>query len=205
MTTVNRTPAAVARAVILAVAFGAAMSTGALAQQKPPQPGPLQGGATRILVIDQRALLAQSKVGKDILRQRDAYLQQARNQLQAQYQQIQNDGRALQQQMAILSPAAKKQKIAALEGRQRALQQQAQLRENQIQGGILQAQQKVSIALGPILQGIMQERGGQLLIDKNAVLYSTVNVDVTPIAIQRLDQKMPSVKVGLVNPPQQGR
>jgi len=192
----------VARALLLAAAIGGATTMAANAQQKPPA-GPLPGGATRILVLDQRALLAQSKVGKDILRQRDAYLQQARNQIQAQVQAIQNEGRALQQQMAILSPAVKKQRIAALQAKERNLQQQAQVRENQIQGGILKAQQQVSVALGPILQGIMQERGGQLLIDKAAVLFSSVNVDVTGIAVQRLDQKMPTVKVGLVTLPQQ--
>lgn len=190
--------ASVARAILLAAVLGGATSIAAEAQQAP---APVSAG--KILVLDQRALMAQSKVGRDILRQRDAYLQQARNQLQGQYQAIQNEGHTLQQQMAILSPAAKQQKVQALQARERALQQQAQVRENQIQGGLVKAQQQVSQALGPILQGIMQERGAQLLMDKAAILYSNVNVDVTGIAIQRLDQKMPSIKVTLVSVPQQ--
>ena len=52
-------------------------------------------------------------------------------------------------------------------------------------------------ALGPILKGIMLERGANMLLDRNAVILSTVDVDVTQTAIQRLNQKMPTVKVNL--------
>jgi len=60
----------------------------------------------------------------------------------------------------------------------------------------------VERALGPVLQGIMVERGANLLLDRNAVVMGTdPAVDVTALAVQRLDQKMPSIKVELVPPP----
>ncbi|MBV9063203.1 MAG: hypothetical protein JOY77_09795 [Alphaproteobacteria bacterium] len=43
----------------------------------------------------------------------------------------------------------------------------------------------------------MQERGANLLLDRGAVVYGTGNFDITPVAVQRLDQRMPSVKVQL--------
>jgi hypothetical protein len=76
-----------------------------------------------------------------------------------------------------------------------------QTRQSQIQGGVLQARQQVEKALGPILQGILRERHANLLFDRNAIVLGTVNVDITGVAVQRLDQKMPYVKVNLVNPP----
>ena len=61
----------------------------------------------------------------------------------------------------------------------------------------VQARQSVEQALGPILQGIMVERGANMLVDRNAVVLSTVDVDITATAIQRLNQKMPNIKVNL--------
>jgi Skp family chaperone for outer membrane proteins len=190
-----------ARAASLAgaILLAGALATPAMAQQKPAvTPVP------RILVLDQSAILQQSKVGQDIVRQRDNFVKQGRAMFQGQMQAIENEGRALQAQLPILSAQAKKQKIQALEAKQRSLQQRAQAYQGQIEGGLIKAQQQVSIALGPILQGILQERGAQLLIDRRAVLMSTVGeLDVTGVAIARLNQKMPTVKVSLVNPPQQ--
>lgn len=190
--------ASIARAMVIAASFGAATTTVALAQAKPPAPA---GAGLRILVLNRDAILQGSKVGQDIIRQVNQYTQQARVQFQGQEQALQNEGRALQQQVAILSPAAKKQKIAAFEAKERALQQQVQVRQNQIQGGVFKARQQVEQALGPILQGIMQERGAALLLDRQIVLLSTVDVDITGIAIQRLNQRLGTVKVNLVAMP----
>jgi hypothetical protein len=43
----------------------------------------------------------------------------------------------------------------------------------------------------------MTERGANLLLDRNAVVLGTVDVDVTGVAIARLNQKLPAVKVVL--------
>ena len=82
--------------------------------------------------------------------------------------------RALQQQVAILAPAVKKQKIAAFEKKQKAFQAKVQTRQEEIQGGVMQARQDVEKALGPILQGIMAERGANLLMDRSAIVLGTV-------------------------------
>ena len=43
----------------------------------------------------------------------------------------------------------------------------------------------------------MAERGANLLLDRNAVVLGTVDVDITGVAIARLNQKLPAVKVVL--------
>jgi hypothetical protein len=48
----------------------------------------------------------------------------------------------------------------------------------------------------------MQERGANLLLDRAAIIYGTnAAFDITQTAIQRLDQKLPTIKVQLVSPP----
>jgi Skp family chaperone for outer membrane proteins len=155
----------------------------------------------KIVVIDRTAVLRSSKVGQDIVRQINAYTDQAEKDLRGQGAALQKDGAAFQQQAAILSAELKNRKLKELEARRAGLQAQAQKKQSLIQGGFIKARQQVEQALGPILQGIMAERGANLLLDRNSVVLGTVDVDITGLAIQRLNQKMPTLKVELVPPP----
>ncbi len=188
-----------ARGAIAAGAFAVAASlfaTPAEAQQKPAgTPVP------KILVINREAILRLSKVGQDIVRQVNNYTQAAEKEFKGQGEQLRKDGAALQQQLAILAPDVKAKKIADFQNRERALQAKVETRQQQIQGGVIQARQQIETALGPIVQGIMQERGATLLLDRGAVVWGTGDIDITRTAIQRLDQKMTTVKVNLVSPP----
>jgi Skp family chaperone for outer membrane proteins len=156
----------------------------------------------RILVIDRQAILRFSKVGQDIVRQVNSYTQTAESQFKAEQDGLQREGQALQQQVAILAPDVRAQKIRAFQAKEAAFRQKVEARQSQIQGGVAQARQQVEQALGPIVQGIMLERQANLLLDRSMVVLSTVgDIDVTRIAIQRLDQKLPSVHVQLVSAP----
>jgi outer membrane protein len=194
--------------------FRAATAAGALvaltlagsANAAPPAPGQKPAPATgvpmpKILVINREAILQVSKVGQSIVVQVKAYTQQAEKDLKGQSDALRNEGQSLQQQIAILAPDVKAKKIADFQAKERALQMKIQQRQSLIQGGVLQARRQIEQALAPIVQGIMQERGANLLLDRGAVVYGTADMDVTRVAIQRLDQKLPSVKVMLVAPP----
>jgi outer membrane protein len=163
----------------------------------PAAPTPLP----KIVVIDRSAVMRASKVGQDIVRQINAYTDQAEKDLRGQGAALQRDGAAFQQQAAILSNDLKNRKLKELQARRAGLQAQAQKKQSLIQGGFYKARQQVEQALGPILQGIMAERGANLLLDRNSVVLGTVDVDITGLAVQRLNQKMPSLKVELVPPP----
>jgi len=197
----NRRTIAV-RATLVAATFILAISVASAAPPpsapKASPPGGAGVPAPKILVIDRNAILRASKVGQDIVRQVTGYTRSAEGEFRAQGDALQKEGRALQQQVAILAPDVKAKKIRDFQAKQAAFQRKVEARQGLIQGGVFKARQQVEAALGPILQGIMQERGANLLFDRNAVLYSTLNIDITRVAIQRLDQKLPTVKVQLV-------
>ncbi len=183
-------------ALLLAFCAPAAMAAGPA-----PPPGP---PAPKILVIDRAAILQFSKVGQDITKQMQAFAAQAKNDMAAQGKALQAEGQALQQQVAILSGDAKQKKIDAFQAKEQGLQQQAQRREAAIQYTLFKAQQTVSQTLGPIVQGIMQQRGANMLLDKTAVVAVNGNAalfDITQQSIDTLNQKMPSLKLTLENPP----
>lgn len=178
---------------------GALVGAPAQAQNRPPASAPLP--APRILVIDRQAILQFSKVGQDVARQVNGYTQAAENEFKSEKESLQKEQAAIQQQMAILAPDVREAKRRAFEAKVAAFQQKVQSRQGEIQGGVMQARRQIEQALAPILQGIMQERQANLLLDRAAVVLGTIDVDVTKVAVQRLDQKLPSVKVQLVSLP----
>ncbi len=177
-------------------------SAPAMAQQKPAT---ASAPVPKILVINREAILRFSKVGQDIAKQVNGYTQGAEKEFKSQGEQLRKDGQALQQQLAILAPDVKAKKIADFQKRERGLQTKVETRQQQIQGGVLKAREQIETALGPIVQGIMAERGANLLLDRSAIVWGTGDLDITQTAIQRLDQKMSTVKVALVSPPAQGQ
>ena len=189
-----------ARSIAVAGLFVLAVSMQDAAMAAPPAP---PGGAptARILMVDLRRVMATSKVGVSIQQQVEALKQQAQNDLKAEGGALQAEKTQLEQQAAILAPDVKAQKIKTFEAKAAAFQKKLQSRGNLIQGGVLKAQQQVEQALGPILQGVLQERGATIMVDRSAVLLAPNSLDVTQLVVQRLDTKMPSVKVELTAPP----
>ncbi len=172
----------------------------ALAQPRPPQQ-PQQLPAPKILVINRTAILQASKVGQDIARQVQGYANAAKGDMDRQARALQSEGQALQQQIAILAPDAKQKKIEAFQAKERNLQGLAQRKEQDIQRGLMQAQQTVEGVLGPILQNLLQQRGANMILDKNAVVFANSSTfDITQAAIDQLNQKMTTLKVSLGGP-----
>lgn len=187
-----------------AIVFFGGLAVAAAPPANKPAPQAAQAGTpvAKILVINQEAILRASKLGQDIVRQVNAYTQQAQKEFKGQEEGLRKDGRALQQQLAILAPDVKARKIAEFQAREKNLQAKLQQRQALIQGGVIKARQQLNKTLGPIIQGIMQQRAATMLIDSRAVVYGQMNqVDITRQTIQVLDQKMPTVKVELVAPP----
>ncbi|MGC9954787.1 MAG: OmpH family outer membrane protein [Rhizomicrobium sp.] len=177
--------------------LGAASLDAAIAAPPPP------GGAptARILMIDLRRAMGASKVGQDIQRQVDSLKRQATKDLTGESASLKNEETQLQQQAAILAPDVKARRIRDFQQRAAAFQQKVQQRSALIQGGVIKAQQQIEQALGPILQGIMKERGATILLDRSAILLAPNSIDVTQLVIQRLDVRMSTVKVELTAPP----
>ena len=66
---------------------------------------------------------------------------------------------------------------------------------------LLEKPHQLEVALEPILKQLMVERGANMVVDRSAVILSTVDIDVTPVAVQRLDKTLPHVKVELTPVP----
>jgi len=189
----------IARIVLMAglLFLGTAVLDAASAAPPPPGGAP----AARILMLDMRRIMGLSKVGLDIQRQVEVLKQQASRDLNGEGAALKSEETQLQQQAAILAPDVKARRIRDFQARATAFQRKIQQRGGLIQGGVIQAQRQIEQALGPILQGIMKERGATILLDRSSILLAPNSIDVTQLVIQRLDMKMPAAKVELTAPP----
>lgn len=180
------------RILVFALAF-AGISTAALAD--PPTP--------KIVVLDRAAIMQFSKAGQDVAKQMQAYSARAKADLQDQGRALETEERNLQQQVAILAPDVKAKRIAAFQEKQQALQGLVAKKDAQMRYAFAQARAQMEGKLGPILQQLVKERGANMVLDKQAVVFATVSgFDITGDAINRLNQQLPSLKVNFnVTPP----
>ncbi|HWU26691.1 MAG TPA: OmpH family outer membrane protein [Rhizomicrobium sp.] len=191
-------PAAAATALVF---FGAiSLTSTAMAQSHPPMPS-AQAGPVKVLIIDRRMLMQGSNAGQDIAKQVNSLQRAAEAEFKGENDQLRHEGESLEQQVAILAPDVRDQKKRAFQAKLKAFQQKAQNRLIQIRYGYMLAERQVEQVAVPIVQQILQERGATLMIDRQATVMVGPGLDVTKAAIDRLNQKLPNVKVELATPP----
>nr|TFG53089.1 MAG: OmpH family outer membrane protein [Hyphomicrobiales bacterium] len=174
-----------------------------IAPAVPVAAGTVDPNAPRIIVIDRNALLSVSSAGLAMLEDVETLTTAADREFQAQANSLQQEAAALQQELAILAPDIRAQRQQEFQNKQTQLQNRMQNRQTQIQNGFAIAGQQLDQALAPILQQLMVERGANLLLDRNSVILASIDVDVTPAAIERLNAVLPTLDVALsATPPE---
>ena len=171
----------------------------------PPAAAPAAAAAgvptPRIIVIDRAFILQRSSAGQEMMAQAQNLSKQAETQFKTEEGQLATEAGQLQQQLAIMAPDVRDQKEKDFTNKQQAFQARVAQRQAEIQAGFNKAARLVEIALEPILKSLMTERGANMVFDRSSVILSTVDVDVTPVAVQRLDKALPHVKVELTAVP----
>jgi outer membrane protein len=151
-----------------------------------------------IAVLDRGAILQYSKVGQDIMRQMQAFTNQARDRIQGQRKSLDNDIAQFQQQEATMAADARQKREAALQQRNQTLQNAAAREENTLKAAMGAAHNEVAKQIEPILQQIVAQRGVNMVLDKSAVPIATgPQFDITTEVIAALDAKMTSYPVSL--------
>jgi outer membrane protein len=167
----------------------AAQAAAAAAANGPPVP--------RVIVIDRTFIMQRSAAGKDMVTQTQTLSKQAETQFRTEETALQTEMTQLQQQLAILAADVRDKREKDFVAKQQAFQARVQQRQQEIQAGFNKAARQLEVALEPILQAIMRERGANMVLDRQAVIIASVDIDVTPLAVQRLDKALPRVKVEL--------
>ena len=143
-----------------------------------------------VCVLDQRGVLATSMVGKSVSDRLKQLSTQVGAELQTEGTALQTDVKAFEAQRPSLSAPVASQREAALEARNQALQQKADLRQREMQATEQKALERISVEAGPIVQSVAAQHDCSLLFSQSALLLPVPSLDVTAAVVHGLDAKI---------------
>jgi Skp family chaperone for outer membrane proteins len=140
-----------------------------------------------VLVLDQDRLFGESRFGKAVL----ARHQQAIEALQAENRRIETaleaEERDLTERRSKLPSAEFKNLAVEFDTKAEGIRKAQTAKSDDIKASLEAEQRRFVQTVRPVLDGLMRDVGALVIIDARAVIYSQSGVDVTAIAISRLD------------------
>ncbi len=202
--TIRKARWATAALAATSLVFGVIAANAQPAPAKPaaaPAAGALKPAPSAvILYLDRATILRKSAAGVELQKQAEAIAKKIQADLGPEEKKLQADIQALQAQADVLAPAARQARIKEIETRRQALQKKVQDRQIGLQNGISNARTQMERALSPILEKILVERKANLLLDRGLVVVGVNELDITNVAIERLNKALPKVTVTPVAP-----
>ncbi len=154
-----------------------------------------QTAAANILVVDTVRIQEQAAAAKSMQTQIRDFETKLQAQAKSAEEKLKAEEVALKQQQTLLAPEQFDVKRREFETRVGDEQRKLQQAQQDMQVAVRTAQGTLLKALEPILKELMTERGANLMVDRRMVLTSSDSLDVTAAVIERLNKKLPSVKV----------
>jgi Skp family chaperone for outer membrane proteins len=149
-------------------------------------------------------LLRESKAAKSITKQ----LEKQRSTMMKELSKQESDLRAaraeIERQRSILSPDAFSAKAKEWEQKWVQLDHTAQSKRKSLDYTRAAASNKVIEAIAKVSSEIALERNATLVLPKEAVVLVDKSLEITDEVLKRLDQKLPTVAVNLVQPGEAG-
>lgn len=158
---------------------------------------------TVVLTINIQQMLAETPLGQDLTRQLAEYetqiaaeLQQAGNALQAEVADLQR-----QHDEFIITDEVFEQQIIELQQRDRQLSARANLGNQLVQYARGAVPEFFVQAIFADIETVLEERGGQVLLERSQVFVSADETDITPEVMERVNGRITELEIDL-RPPQ---
>lgn len=189
---------AAAAALMMLAAMAAAqpaMAQSAAAQTPPP---PAAGTSELpIAVVDLQGILRAAKAAKGIHDQIEKRREAYQEQVVAEEKRLRQAEQDLAQQRAMLGPESYQQRVREFQSQVAEVQRQVQMRKRELDETFAGAMNEVRNALISVVAEIAEQRGIKLVLFKNQIVIAEKSLDVSDETLQRLNQRLPAVKVEL--------
>ncbi len=174
--------------VALAVAATAAVPADAAAQEHPE---------TKAAILDFQRILRESAASVDIRAQIERQRQIYQEEITKQEQELRTLDQELWRQRAILSTEAFAQKRREFEERVAEVQQGAQTRKRELDKAYDYGLKQVQGALNEIISELAGQRGFNLVLPRQQVVFSDATLNISDEILVRLNERLPKVAVPL--------
>ncbi len=159
-----------------------------------------QTASANILVVDTMRIQEQSLAAKSMQTQIRDIETKLQAQVKSTQEKLKAEEQGLKQQQTLLAPEQFDVKRREFETKVGDEQKKFQQAQQDYETAIRTAQGTLLKALEPILKELMAERGANLVMDRRVVMTSSDSLDITPAVIERLNKKLPTVKVEFAKP-----
>ena len=143
---------------------------------------------TSIAIVDLNLILSESKAAKGAtteseIVESDKLMLEERNKLI--------------EQQSVIAPEAFELKAQDYEKKLQNYQAEKQNKLRKLEGVLQKARNEILENVKPILEELSKELGVTVILEKNSVLLSATNMDITDEVIKKLNKELPKIKVSL--------
>ncbi len=178
--------------VLSAIAFALFLVGVPANAQSVPQIEPVS-----IAVIDFKRVLHQSKAAEAVRAQIDAQRKAYQQEFDDLERTMRQEEQKLQQQRAILAQDAFQARAKDFQDRVASAQRDVQVKRRALNAAFDQAMNEISKVLISIVADLAKEANVGAILDNNNIVLADKKLDISDIALARLDAKQPKVTIEL--------
>ena len=152
---------------------------------------------TSIAVVDLNLILSESKAAKNATKQFEEIQKSTEDEIIVSDKKMLDERNKLIEQQSVIAPEAFELKAKDYEKRLQEYQSDKQNKLRKLEGVLQKARNEILENVKPILENLSKEIGVTVILEKNSVLLSANNMDITDNVIKKLNKALPKVKVSL--------
>ena len=152
---------------------------------------------TSIAVVDLNLILSESKAAKNATKQFEEIQKSTEDKIIASDKKMLDERNKLIEQQSVIAPEAFELNAKDYEKKLQEYQADKQNKLRKLEGVLQKARNTILEKVKPILEDISKELGVTVILEKNSVLLSANNMDITDNVIKKLNKELPKIKVSL--------
>ena len=152
---------------------------------------------TSIAIVDLNLILSESKAAKAATNDFEKIQKNTESEIVESDKLMLEERNKLVEQQSVIAPEAFEVKAQDYEKKLQNYQAEKQNKLRKLEGVLQKARNEILENVKPILEELSKELGVTVILEKNSVLLSATNMDITDQVIKKLNKELPKIKVSL--------
>ena len=152
---------------------------------------------TSIAIVDLNLILSDSKAAKGATKDFEKIQKDTESEIVESDKSMLEERNKLIEQQSVIAPEAFEVKAQDYEKKLQNYQSEKQNKLRKLENVLQTARNEILENVKPILEELSQELGVTVILEKNSVLLSATNMDITDEVIKKLNKQLPKIKVSL--------
>ncbi|MCK0143599.1 OmpH family outer membrane protein [Aliiroseovarius sp. F20344] len=145
---------------------------------------------SQIVTIDRQSLFSRTAYGRRVVETVKVEQSRLAKEARAAEAELAEEEKQLTEQRATMDPAAFRALADVFDNKVSDLRAEVEARGQAFAQVLEREQSEFFDRIGPILGDLVRELGAVVIIDRRAILLSTQNIDITDLAVERIDREL---------------